>query len=264
MSISRLSSSSAYRLPPSSQPAPSPIEAKKFGDAPGAGQQQGLDELLRLLQELVKQLSQDGFEPSEKGAGGGGGGGGGGGIPGGGGGGGGGGIPGGGGGGGGGGIPQVAGPSELGPTDLGLDSPSGSQGPSPSFSGAANADAVAQEIAQDATNWNYDNSGGKTWEQTVGNENTFDGSKSGVCTDMALEAAQRFEAAGVDARIVMGETDRGNHAWVEYKGADGQWKGFDPTTAACTDNTQEALNPYQGDAYHYGQVLELHDEIPTI
>jgi Skp family chaperone for outer membrane proteins len=56
---------------------------------------------------------------------------------------------------------------------------------------------VAQRIAQEATGWNYDYSGGKTWDQTMDNEGTFDSTKSGVCADMAVEAAQKFEESSV-------------------------------------------------------------------
>ncbi|OJH42239.1 transglutaminase-like domain-containing protein [Cystobacter ferrugineus] len=243
MSISRLPSSSSYRLPPRSSIAPAET---KYADAPASGQQPNIDELMKLLQELIKALTQDGFDPSQKkGAGGGGGG-----------------IPG-GGGGGGGGVPQVGGPSALGeggPTDLGFDSPPGQQGPS--FNGSANADAVAQQIAQDATSWNYDNSPGKSFDDAVGNENSFDGSKSGICTDMALEAAQRFEAAGIDARVVGGETNKGNHAWVEYKDENGQWKRFDPTAAACTKDASQAINT-DNNVYNYGNIIATYDDVPA-
>ncbi|HEX8819814.1 MAG TPA: transglutaminase-like domain-containing protein [Archangium sp.] len=129
-------------------------------------------------------------------------------------------------------------------------------------SSAANPDAVAQQIAQEAAGWNYDHSGGKTWGQTMSNENTFDGSKSGVCADMALEAAQRFEASGVEARVAYGTTDRGNHAWVEYKGADGQWKMFDPTAAACSKDPSAAITPTDNGMYGYGSAFE-HYEAPA-
>lgn len=246
MSISRLPSSSSYRLPPRAPVAPAET---KYADAPASKQQPSIDELMKLLQELIKALTQDGFEPSQKGGGGGGGGGG---------------IPG-GGGGGGGGVPPAGGPGGLealgegGPTDLGLDSPPG-QGPS--FNGSGNADAVAQQIAQDATSWNYDNSGGKSFDAAVGYENTFDASKSGICTDMAVEAAQRFEAAGIDARVVGGETNKGNHAWVEYKGADGEWKRFDPTAAACTKDASQAINT-DNNVYNYGNVIAYYEDVPA-
>jgi len=126
----------------------------------------------------------------------------------------------------------------------------------PSGTTASNPDAVAQKIAQQATGWNYDHTGGKTWGQTTANENTFDSSKSGVCTDMALEAAQQFKDAGVNARVVFGNTDRGNHAWVEYQDANGQWKSFDPTAAATSGNADAAITPMDNGLYGYGQVFQ--------
>jgi hypothetical protein len=126
----------------------------------------------------------------------------------------------------------------------------------PAGTTASNPDAVAQKIAQEATGWNYDHSGGKTWGQTTANESTFDSSKSGVCTDMALEAAQQFKDAGVNARVVFGNTDRGNHAWVEYQDANGQWKSFDPTAAASTGNADAAITPMDNGLYGYGQVFQ--------
>lgn len=141
--------------------------------------------------------------------------------------------------------------------------PSTTTSPSPSRVDAtksgANPDAVAQQIAQDATGWTYDNTGGKTWSGTLANENRFDRTKSGVCTDMAAEAAQRFEDAGVNARVVFGKTDRGNHAWVEYQDASGQWKAFDPTAAACTKNAGAAITPMDNGVYNYGSTFDRYE-----
>jgi transglutaminase-like putative cysteine protease len=123
----------------------------------------------------------------------------------------------------------------------------------------SNPDAVAQQIAQNATGWNYDNSGGKTWDQTVANENNFDQSKSGVCVDMATEAAQEFEAQGVNARVVFGDTNLGGHAWVEYQEPDGSWASFDPTAAACSKNADAAITPMDNGIYQYGAVTDRFD-----
>jgi hypothetical protein len=130
--------------------------------------------------------------------------------------------------------------------------PSGAGAPG---AGASDPDAVANQIAQRAAGWNYDHSGGKTWGQTLSNEGTFDGSKSGVCTDMALEAAQQFKDAGVNARVVFGQTDRGNHAWVEYQDKNGEWKAFDPTAAACTKDPASAITPMDNGLYGYGRTI---------
>lgn len=137
-------------------------------------------------------------------------------------------------------------------------------GPGASGSGSptsrnSDPDAVAQKIAKDATGWNYDHSGGKTWEQTKANENRFDSSKSGVCADMAMEAAQRFEKEGVDSRVVFGKTDRGNHAWVEYQDAKGQWKEFDPTAAAGSKNADAAITPRDNGLYNYGSAFDRYE-----
>jgi transglutaminase-like putative cysteine protease len=126
----------------------------------------------------------------------------------------------------------------------------------------ANPEQVAQQIAQRAAGWNYDNTGGKTWTQSVNNENTFDGSGSGVCADMALEAAQEFEKAGVEARVVYGNTAQGNHAWVEFKDSSGNWQMFDPTAAACSKDPNAAITPKDNGLYNYGSAFELHDAPP--
>jgi hypothetical protein len=135
----------------------------------------------------------------------------------------------------------------------------GASGSGSPTSRASDPDAVAQKIAQDATGWNYDHSGGKTWDQTMANESNFDSSKSGVCADMAVEAAQRFEKEGVNARVVFGETDRGNHAWVEYQDAKGQWKMFDPTAASGSKNADAAITPMDNGLYNYGNAFATYD-----
>ena len=133
----------------------------------------------------------------------------------------------------------------------------GAKGPSSGKS----AEQVAQDIAKDATSWNYDYSGGKTWDAAMNNASNFDASKSGVCVDMAIEAEQRFEQAGVDARVVFGKTDRGDHAWVEFKDDKGQYQAFDPTAAACTKKADEAITPYDGSAYKYQGITETHQAV---
>ncbi len=134
----------------------------------------------------------------------------------------------------------------------------GAGGPGSSTTNA-DPDAVAQRIAQEATGWNYDHSGGKTWDQTMANESNFDSSKSGVCTDMAVEAAQKFEQAGVNARVVFGETGQGNHSWVEYQDKNGQWQMFDPTAAAGSKNADSAITPMDNGLYNYGRAFEFHE-----
>ncbi|MBN8471192.1 transglutaminase domain-containing protein [Corallococcus exiguus] len=133
----------------------------------------------------------------------------------------------------------------------------GAKGPSSGKS----ADAVAQDIAKEATSWKYDYSGGKTWDAAMKNSSNFDASKSGVCVDMAIEAEQRFEQAGVDARVVFGNTDRGAHAWVEFKDDKGQFQAFDPTAAACTKKADDAITPYDSGAYQYQGVTETHQAV---
>jgi hypothetical protein len=133
--------------------------------------------------------------------------------------------------------------------------PTGGTSPVNSTSPSAAPDAVAQRIAQEATGWTYDHTGGKTWSQTLGNEDRFDGSKAGVCTDMACEAAQRFEEAGVNARVVFGNTQQGNHAWVEYQDKNGDWQMFDPTAAACSKNAADAITPRDNGLYGYGNAF---------
>ncbi|MGE6762245.1 transglutaminase domain-containing protein [Corallococcus interemptor] len=123
------------------------------------------------------------------------------------------------------------------------------------------AEQVAQDIAKEATSWKYDYSGGKTWDAAMKNASTFDASKSGVCVDMAIEAEQRFEQAGVDARVVFGNTDRGFHAWVEFKDDKGQLQAFDPTAAACTKKADDAITPYDSGLYGYKGVTETHDAV---
>jgi Transglutaminase-like superfamily len=130
---------------------------------------------------------------------------------------------------------------------------------SPSTSKASNPEGVAQKIAKDATGWNYDHTGGKTWEQTKANENRFDSTKSGVCTDMAMEAAQRFKKEGVNARVQFGNTDRGNHAWVEYQNSKGQWEKFDPTAAASSKNADAAITPMDNGMYNYGKAFSTYE-----
>ncbi|WP_434300300.1 transglutaminase-like domain-containing protein [Corallococcus exiguus] len=133
----------------------------------------------------------------------------------------------------------------------------GAKGPSSGKS----ADQVAQDIAKEATSWKYDYSGGKTWDAAMKNSSNFDASKSGVCVDMAIEAEQRFEQAGVDARVVFGDTDRGAHAWVEFKDDKGQFQAFDPTAAACTKKADDAITPYDSGAYQYQGVTETHQAV---
>ncbi|MBZ4332881.1 transglutaminase-like domain-containing protein [Corallococcus sp. AS-1-12] len=133
----------------------------------------------------------------------------------------------------------------------------GAKGPSSGKS----ADAVAQDIAKEATSWKYDYSGGKSWDAAMKNAGNFDASKSGVCVDMAIEAEQRFEQAGVDAQVVFGNTDQGLHAWVEFKDDKGQFQAFDPTAAACTKKADDAITPYDGGAYKYQGVTETHQAV---
>ncbi|AFE06034.1 hypothetical protein COCOR_04796 [Corallococcus coralloides DSM 2259] len=133
----------------------------------------------------------------------------------------------------------------------------GAKGPSSGKS----ADQVAQDIAKEATSWKYDYSGGKSWDAAMKNASTFDASKSGVCVDMAIEAEQRFEQAGVDARVVFGNTDRGLHAWVEFKDDKGQFQAFDPTAAACTKKADDAITPYDSGLYGYQGVTETHQAV---
>ncbi|RKG59177.1 transglutaminase domain-containing protein [Corallococcus sp. CA054B] len=133
----------------------------------------------------------------------------------------------------------------------------GAKGPSSGKS----ADQVAQDIAKEATSWKYDYSGGKTWDAAMKNASTFDASKSGVCVDMAIEAEQRFEKAGVEARVVFGNTDRGAHAWVEFKDDKGQFQAFDPTAAACTKKADDAITPYDSGLYGYQGVTETHQAV---
>ncbi|WP_375759988.1 transglutaminase-like domain-containing protein [Corallococcus exercitus] len=138
--------------------------------------------------------------------------------------------------------------------------PSKAQGAKGPSSGKS-AELVAQDIAKEATSWKYDYSGGKTWDAAMKNASTFDASKSGVCVDMAIEAEQRFEQAGVDARVVFGNTDRGAHAWVEFKDDKGQFQAFDPTAAACTKKADDAITPYDSGAYQYQGVTETHQAV---
>ncbi|WP_338281588.1 transglutaminase domain-containing protein [Corallococcus caeni] len=135
--------------------------------------------------------------------------------------------------------------------------PQGAKGPSSGKS----ADQVAQDIAKEATSWKYDYSGGKTWDAAMKNAGNFDASKSGVCVDMAIEAEQRFEQAGVEARVAFGNTDQGLHAWVEFKDDKGQFQAFDPTAAACTKKADDAITPYDGGAYKYQGVTETHQAV---
>lgn len=135
----------------------------------------------------------------------------------------------------------------------------GASGTKPSTSKASNPEAVAQKVAKEATGWNYDHTGGKTWEQTKANENRFDSTKSGVCTDMAMDAAQRFKKEGVNARVAFGDTDRGNHAWVEYQNSKGQWEKFDPTAAATSKNADAAITPMDNGMYNYGKAFATYD-----
>lgn len=247
MAITRLPSSYSSLLPQYFATTPSNVESKKFSGTAEESVKPAIDELLNLIQEFVKQFAQDGFEgagqkPAPVGGASNG-------------------RCGGGGGGGGGGELPFSLEGEQTPPELGFQQPGSPQTP---FSGSGNGDAVAEEIAQDAVSWNYDRSPGKSFDDAVANENNFDASKSGICTDMALEAAQRFEAEGIDARVVGGKTDKGNHAWVEYKGADGQWKAFDPTAAATTKDAQTALDPYNGNTYQYGETIGIYEEIPAI
>ena len=123
------------------------------------------------------------------------------------------------------------------------------------------AEQVAQDIAKEATSWKYDYSGGKTWDAAMKNASTFDASKSGVCVDMAIEAEQRFEQAGVDAHVAFGNTDRGFHAWVEFKDDKGQLQAFDPTAAACTKKADDAITPYDSGLYGYKGVTETHQAV---
>ncbi|RYZ41922.1 MAG: transglutaminase domain-containing protein [Myxococcaceae bacterium] len=123
------------------------------------------------------------------------------------------------------------------------------------------AEAVAQDIAKDATSWKYDYTGGKSWQSAMDNASNFDTSKAGVCVDMAIEAEQRFEKEGVEAHVVFGKTAEGGHAWVEFKGDDGKWQAFDPTAAACTKKADDAITPYEGGPYHYQGVDETHDAV---
>lgn len=133
----------------------------------------------------------------------------------------------------------------------------GAKGPSSGKS----ADQVAQDIAKEATSWKYDYSGGKSWDAAMKNASTFDATKSGVCVDMAIEAEQRFEQAGVDARVVFGNTDRGLHAWVEFKDDKNQFQAFDPTAAACTKKADDAITPYDSGLYGYKGVTETHQAV---
>ncbi|MBL0694390.1 transglutaminase domain-containing protein [Comamonas sp. JC664] len=123
------------------------------------------------------------------------------------------------------------------------------------------ADAVAKDIAQQATDWTYDYTGGKTWDAAMKNASTFDKTQAGVCVDMAIEAEQRFEKAGVDARVVFGKTGRGDHAWVEFKDDKGEYQAFDPTAAACTKKADDAITPYDNNLYNYGSIFQTHQAV---
>jgi hypothetical protein len=133
----------------------------------------------------------------------------------------------------------------------------GAKGPS----NGKSADAVAQDIASDATKWTYDYTGGKTWDAAMKNADTFDKTKAGVCVDMAIEAEQRFEQAGVEARVVFGKTAQGDHAWTEFKDDKGNWQAFDATAAACTKKADDAITPYDGGPYQYQGVTETHQAV---
>ncbi|AKQ66103.1 hypothetical protein A176_003015 [Myxococcus hansupus] len=124
------------------------------------------------------------------------------------------------------------------------------------------ADAVAQDIAKQATEWTYDYTGGKSWDAAMKNAGTFDKTRAGVCVDMAIEAEQRFEKAGVDARVVFGKTGRGDHAWVEFKDDKGKYQAFDPTAAACTKKADDAITPYDNNLYNYGSIFQTHQAVP--
>ncbi|AEI67426.1 transglutaminase domain-containing protein [Corallococcus macrosporus] len=124
------------------------------------------------------------------------------------------------------------------------------------------ADAVAQDIAKQATEWTYDYTGGKAWDAAMKNAGTFDKTQAGVCVDMAIEAEQRFEKAGVDARVVFGKTGRGDHAWVEFKDDQGKYQAFDPTAAACTKKADDAITPYDNNLYNYGSIFQTHQAVP--
>ncbi|WP_434391226.1 transglutaminase domain-containing protein [Melittangium boletus] len=251
MSISRLSSSPSPSFQKCSRApeASAGAQASRCGSTQAGGPQaeQQLDAVVQQIQQLLKKLNSDGFDAAPKGAGGAGKCG---------------------------SAGRAGGAGNAGATQ-GVSAPESAQKTSapknaiapesapkaPAPKGAANADEVAKEIAQDATNWKYDYSGGKSFDQAVRNEDTFDSGKAGVCTDMALEAAQRFEAKGVDARVVAGETDRGLHAWVEYKGEDGQYKRFDPT-AATTKDASKAIDT-DSNGYGYGKIVETYNDIPA-
>jgi hypothetical protein len=65
----------------------------------------------------------------------------------------------------------------------------------------------------------------------------------------------RFEKEGVNAKVVFGETDLGNHAWVEYQDSKGQWQQFDPTAAASSKNADSAITPLDNGLYNYGKAF---------
>ncbi|MBM7116432.1 transglutaminase-like domain-containing protein [Archangium primigenium] len=232
MSISRLSSSPSPSFQKCSRApeASAGAKASRCGSTQAGGPQaeQQLDAVVQQIQQLLKKLNSDGFDAAPKGAGSAG--------------------------------KRCGSAGGAGPAPQAAIAPE-SAPKAPVTKGAANADEVARQIAQDATNWKYDYSGGKSFDQAVRNEDTFDSGKAGVCTDMALEAAQRFEAKGVDARVVAGETDRGLHAWVEYKGEDGQYKRFDPT-AATTKDASKAIDT-DSNGYGYGKIVETYNDIPA-
>jgi Transglutaminase-like superfamily len=119
--------------------------------------------------------------------------------------------------------------------------------------------SVAEEIANEAATWSYASEleqRGRSMEEAVANEGGFAATERGVCTDMAFRAANLFQERGIDARVIGGlvrstggvagaqttfAPGQVQHAWVEFKGEDGQWHRFDPTVAAQKKSAQAAM-----------------------
>jgi len=72
---------------------------------------------------------------------------------------------------------------------------------------------------------------------------------SGDCDCMSFLLASLLEAAGLDTRVVMGNSDMGYHMWVEVADEDGQWLLIEATNSKIYPWSHRSKMHYYPDIY---------------